>query len=248
MGHQVSITTQLQKFLKMNSVIEARELTIKHITPFLQDNGFSIKLNKSMEAQIERKSKYGFDSIGIRMLDYRPYYKIGYGFNKVNYRISEILVQLQERIPITPKEGRKSRFLFFSYNTINNPSETDYLPDMLDELDVQKCVGLMTDFMTETAFPLLEKYEDLRDIDRAVNGQAPWKTDWYMPIRFGGNFHLKRLIISKLSGLGNFESTMNFIRADFTSQFNERYGDDFRLALQQAEELYKILSETSSLY
>ncbi len=205
----VQVTTRLQKSHKLNGIVEARELTINHLTPFLQENGFSIKLNKAMEAQIERKSTNGLDSIGIRMLDYRPYYRIVYGFNKVSFSINDILLRLQENVALSPKIEKKSRFLFFSYNTIHNPSETDYLPDMLTEADVVKAVQQMLDFMTSTAFPLLGKYDDFKEIDRIINGETPWVDDWHKEFALGNDFRLNRLIIAKLAGNSRFDELVD---------------------------------------
>jgi hypothetical protein len=232
----------------MNSIVEARGITMKHLEKFLVSNGFAIKLNKAKEAQIERKTKTGFDSVGIGMLDYRPYYKITYGFNKINLSINEILLRLQQIVPLSPKEEKKSRFLFFSYNTIKKPAETSYLPDMLDEADVKRCVDLMIGFMKETALPWLEKFEDLREIEKVINGETPWETDWHKPFTLGGNFHLKRLIISRLSGSGSYDRILEFVRQDFQSHFEDQYGSDYRQALVQVEELNKTLADVKSLY
>jgi len=191
-------------------IISIRALTMKYLEPFLTQHGFVVKLNKSNEAQIRRQEKEGFDSIGIDMLNYDPSYRIRYGFNKVNSLVSSIMLNLQEKVKLNFKEEKNSRLLFFSYNTINDPENTSYLPMMESETDVQTCVRMMIAFMEETAFPLLQKFEDLGEIDKMINGEDPWETDWHRPITFVTNFYEKRLIIAKLAGNPNFDELVDF--------------------------------------
>jgi hypothetical protein len=106
---------------------------------------------------------------------------------------------------------------------------------------------MMTDFLLNSAVPIVNKLNDLREIDKVINGDKPWKTDWQMPYAFGGNFHLKRLIIAKLSGLGNYERIMSLVREDFTSHFDSKYADDYKKALADVEALDKILKEVKPL-
>ncbi len=194
----------------MKSIIEARMLTIKHLKPFLEKQGFNVKLNKGFEARIERKRENGLDTIGIGMLNYNPAFQIRYGFNKINYSNNEVLLKLQEVVKLDYIAEKKSRFLFFSYSTVNGLDEDQYLPYMESEADVEKCVGMMIDFMETTAFSLLDRFEDLKEVDKIVNGENPWETDWKMPYAFGGNFYEKRLILAKLTGNPYYESIVNF--------------------------------------
>ena len=232
----------------MINLIQARELTIQYLEPFLKEHEYDIKTNKAKEAKIERKRKNGVDSIGLNLLNYNPSYQVRYGFNKVNSAINEIMLKLQEKVPIPVKEDKKSRFLFFSYNTLNDPKNTDYLPYMANEAEVQKCVNMMIEFMKETAFPLLDRFEDLREYDKIINGDEPWESDWLKPYPSGGNFHLKRLIISKLSGVSNYDKILDFIRTDFTSHFDGPNADDYKSSLGHVEELNKVLQEVKPLY
>ena len=69
---------------------------------------------------------------------------------------------------------------------------------------------MMTSFLVDTAFPIMDKFSDLREIDKVINGNDPWTTDWQMPYAFGGNFYEKRLIIAKLAGNPNFDDLVDF--------------------------------------
>src|SRR5689334_23013873 len=110
------------------NLTQARELTAKYLTPFLVQNNFTVKLNRNKEATIERKTARGIDSMNIRLLNYNPSYQITYGFRKTNDQINSIMLQLQDRVKLQFEYDRKSHFVFFSYNTINDPKNTAYLP------------------------------------------------------------------------------------------------------------------------
>ncbi len=112
---------------------------------------------------------------------------------------------------------------------------------METEEDVQKCIAMMATFMEQTALPLLEKFNDLKEVDKIINGEEPWETDWHKPFVFGSNFHLKRLIISKLAGLGSYERTFNHVSQFYTSRFNDKYGSDYKIAMAEVEALDQML-------
>jgi len=231
----------------MNSIIEARELTLKYLEPTLHKHGFTVKLSASKQAKIERKTANGTDILGFEMLNYTPSFQIRYAFSKINTRINDILMGLQERIKLSLKEEKKSWFIFFSYNTLHKPTETSYLPYMETEAEVQKSVAMMSSFIEDTGVPLLVRFDDLREVDRIVNGEEPWETDWHKPYVLGGNFHLKRLIISKLAGQGNYDRMFSWVSDHYASKFNEKYGDNYRVLMAEVEELDKMLKEVKTL-
>ena len=227
----------------MHSIIEARELTLKYLEPTLNKHGFTVKLSASKQAKIERKTTNGADILGIEMLNYAPSFQIRYAFSKINVRINDVLMRLQERAKLSLKEDKKSWFIFFSYNTLHKPTETSYLPYMETEEEIQKRVAMMSAFIDDTGVPLLARFDDLREVDRIVNGDEPWETDWHKPYVLGGNFHLKRLIISKLAHQGNYDRIFSWVSDYYASRFSDRYGDNYRVLLAEVEELDKILKD-----
>jgi len=82
---------------------------------------------------------------------------------------------------------------------------------------------MIASFMEEAALPLLSRFDNLGEIDKIINGDEPWETDWHKPYVFGGNFHLKRLIISKLAGLGSYDRIFSFLSDYYTSRFEGQY-------------------------
>jgi hypothetical protein len=169
------------------------------------------KGGKGSEFSIVRKRPYGEDSIGGGFTDFNPIQKIIYGAGKRDFRINNFLLQLQEKdILLSPPVKKNSLTLGISYERMNGLNYTGYLPEMKTEADVEKCVNLMLEFLEGTAFPLLDKFEDLRELDKMINGNAPWDTDIQKPYTFVGNFAEKRLIVAKLSGNPNFNVLVDF--------------------------------------
>ncbi|HYH15446.1 MAG TPA: hypothetical protein VD794_09505 [Flavisolibacter sp.] len=231
----------------MNNIKEARELTLNYLEPLVAKHGFSVKVSASKQVKIERKGASGTDILAFDLLDYKPVFQIRYAFQKINTPINDLLIRLQQRINLRVKEDKKSWFLFFSYNTLHKPTDTVYLPFMETEPDVQNCIIMMTSFIEETGIPLLVRFDDLREVDRIINGDDPWETDWHKPYVFGSNFHLKRLVIAKLAGLDNYEKTFELLSRFFTSRFNDKYGNDFKVAMAEVEELNNMLKEVKPL-
>ena len=94
------------------------------------------------------------------------------------------------------------------YENIHKIKTGTYLPQMQTEADVKLSVDMIIDFLTKDGFPLLDKSNDLREIDKAINGDDFWITDSNMPFNLGGNFYVKRLIIAKLAGNPKYDEVV----------------------------------------
>lgn len=232
----------------MNSIIEARELTLKYLEPVLKKHGFTVKLSASKQARIERKSANGLDIIGFDMLNYNPSFRIMYALSKTNVRVNAILLRLQERVRLPLEVDKRTPFISFSYNTLHNPTRTVYLPSMVTEEEVQKCVAMMASFIEDPGMPLLARFDDLKEVDRIINGEDPWETDWLKPYPLGWTFYLSRLIISKLAGLGSYNRILSFVNDYYTSFFDDpENGKGAKARMAEIEQLDKMLKDEKSL-
>ncbi len=189
---------------------EARGLMMKYLIPQIQQYGFKERKGGS-EFQIIRKTKGGEDIINGGFTDYNPVQQIIYSFYKRDKHILAILKSLEEKgITLSPPVSKHTGTIGFSYKTINHLDNYSYLPEMETEADVEKCVGMMLEFIEGTALPLLDKFEDLREIDKVINGNEPWTTDWKKPYSFGTYFNFIRLIVAKLAGNVNYNYLIDF--------------------------------------
>jgi len=224
-------------------------LMTKHLLPAIEKFGYAERKLRSSDFNFVKKTAMGEDLIVGGFTDYNPLQKIVYSFMKRQKAILDILLQLQKNcVMFTPEIGKNTATIGFSYPTIHGILKDSVMPNMQTEAEVQECVTSMIGFMKETAFPLLDKFEDLRELDRIINSEVPWTSDYPQPYRFGGSFHLKRLIIAKLAGLGTYDLILDFTRKDFTSQFDGQYGQSFRKALVEVEALDKLLADVKPLY
>jgi len=189
---------------------EAKQLMLKYLMPKIESRGFKTP-GKSSEFQIKRKTKNGEDVISGGFTDFNPVQKIVYGAGKRDKRIIDILLQIQEKgITLSPPINKNSSTLGISYERIHKLNYIGYLPEMETEADVEKCVNMMLEFLEGTAFPMLDKFEDLREIDRIINGDEPWDTDWEKSFLLGAYFNFSRLVIARLSGNEKYEDLIEF--------------------------------------
>ena len=191
--------------------IEAKQLMMKYLMPSIEKYGYKEKKSRSSDFEIFRKTLGGRDVIGGGINDYNPIQKIVYGTGKINDSINKILLSLQDTgVFLSPPVRKDSGFIYISYSIIHKLDITSYLPDMLTELVVEKCVSMMLEFLEDTAFPLLDRFEDLREIDKIINGENPWESDLDKPYSFGAYFYFIRLIIAKLSRNDKFDWLVDF--------------------------------------
>lgn len=181
---------------------EARQLMMKYLIPRIEKYGFKER-GRGTEFEVIRKTKNGEDSIGGGFTDYNPIQQIVYGTGKSDKRILDILFSVQSKgIQLSPPVNKKT-----VTTTVFSKGK---MPLMETEADVEKCVGIMLDFLEGTAFPTLDRFEDIREIDKIINGPEPWETDWQMPYSFGAFFNFTRLIIAKLSGNNKYDALIDF--------------------------------------
>ena len=121
---------------------------------------------------------------------------------------------------------------------------------METENDVKKCVDKMKAFLSETAFPMLEKFNDLREIDKIVNGSKLWQYDWdkIMRVSGGGNFFLNRIIIAHLTNNPRFDEIVTFQREYFDEQLKGEYSTNYYEAAKILKNLLDILKYEPKLY
>ncbi|MBL7744128.1 MAG: hypothetical protein JNN00_11685 [Chitinophagaceae bacterium] len=230
---------------------DAKKLMMKYLLPQIEKIGYKER-GKGAEFEIVRKIASGEDIISGGFTDYNPIQKIIYGCNKRHEAIIAILKSLEEKgVILSPPISRHTITIGFRYETLNGLNFVGYLPEMETEVDVKKCVDKMLDFLHNIAFPLLDKFNDLREIDMLINGEQPWTTDYRMPYALGGNFYEKRLIIAKLSGNPNFQSLIDFCY-DSLEQLSAKSGHPFTYNRNDMTKplpaLIKLLQGVKSLY
>ena len=116
---------------------------------------------------------------------------------------------------------------------------------------------------TWQGFKELEKYRDLREIDRLINNFHDfWETDWDKPYGLGGDFDLKRIIIARLAGNKRWEEVYrkqveilnnnfkkNMTRKDFSDKLKNRLVHNHEeIYIPSLHFLHGLLKTTTPLY
>ena len=185
---------------------EAKQYTLKYITDIFISNGFTEKKKSSSDIEFVRKTVYGEDGMYLHYKDYNPIQVIDYYFYKRITAVNKVIKVIGDSIKLNPPINRETHSLVFNYVTLKQMKNqggalvSTYLPQMQTEADVKVSVDMIIDFLEKDAIPLLDKFNDIREIDKVINGDDFWITDWQKPFNFGGNFYVKRLIVAKLAG------------------------------------------------
>ena len=182
---------------------EAKDYTRKYIDGFMISNGFKEKKSAGTDLVYRRKVDDSFDGLGIGSVDYNPIQILRYSIYKRIDSVENIMTDignaLGDRESFPDIKGLYT--MASGYENIHKIKTGTYLPQMQTEADVKLSVDMIIDFLTKDGLPLLDKLNDIREIDKVINGDDFWITDWQMPFNLGGgNFYAKRLIIAKLAG------------------------------------------------
>jgi hypothetical protein len=189
---------------------EARQMMMKHLMPSIEKFGYKEKKGGA-EFEIDRKIQYGLDRIVGGFSDYNPVQKIVFSVLKRDNRILDILTRLvKEGVVLSVPISKTTGTIGFGYESLNEIQTIGILPEMSNEDEVATAVSSMVDFLVGTAFPLLDRFNDLKEIDKEINGVAPWRTDWQQPYTFGLLFNEIRLIVARLTGNPNYYELIDF--------------------------------------
>jgi hypothetical protein len=175
--------------------------------------------------------------------NYNPNYLISYGFSKINLEITKILNALNDKLSNKLRIDKNEKYLLFSYNSLYKPDESSYLPYMSNAEEVKIAVNGIKVFFKNEANALLIKFENLAEVDKIWNGTKPLEDDGHKPFTSGGNFNIKRLIVSKLSNPNDYSRIYDFVLRHLESKFNDKYGQGFKEEHEQVMVLNDILKD-----
>ena len=208
---------------------EAKQYTLKYIADIFISNGFTEKKKSSSDIEFKRKTETGEDGMYLHYKDYNPKQITAYYFYKRIKAVDDIVKEIGKHLTLSPPITKETHTVTFDYISlkqyrVNGSYNDTYLPSMQTEEDVKVACGRIIEFLEEDALPLLDKFNDLREIDKIINGDNFWFTDWQREFGLGGNFHLKRIIIPYLTKNKDLESIIERQLADVRSKFDDEYG------------------------
>ena len=214
---------------------EAKEYTHKYIKDQFKTAGFVERKMSNTDVHYVRKTIAGKDGMYLHFKDYNPLQVTAYYFYKKIDVVNEILKEIYRCMPLRLPITKDTHSLTFDYVSlkqyrVNGSYNDTYLQRMQTEEDVKAACARIIEFLEEDALPTLDKFNDLREIDKIINGDNFWFDDWQREFGLGGNFHLKRIIIPYLTKNKDFESIVERQLADTRSRFDDQYGEYSREA------------------
>ncbi|CAN1537964.1 hypothetical protein MCERE19_01628 [Spirosomataceae bacterium] len=182
----------------------------KYLNPFMQENDFKLKKTRNSDLDYFKKTDYGYSQLNLGFLNSWPGTQISYGFYIRFNQIEEICQNILTQLNTEYKINNLSHSIATSQGSFDKIHSNSFMPEMVTEEDVKQSCDLVINFLEKTGFPLAQRFSDIKELDKEINGDNFWKSDWQMPFTLGGDFNIKRLIIAKLANEGNFEKMFQF--------------------------------------
>lgn len=189
---------------------QSKVFAYEYLNDFFETNDYKIKKSKNSDLEYIQITQTGRIQFILGFLNSIPGTRINYALYYRNNFIENFLDSILIQINKDYKVDENTHTIGLDYSTYYNISTNNYMPEMVSEADVKKCCDLVIDFMSKIAFPLLQKFEDIKELDREINGEDFWKTDWQMPFSLGLDFPIKRIIIAKIAQNENLNKLINF--------------------------------------
>lgn len=184
---------------------QAKEFTIKYLNDFMESKNFLLKKTQNTNIQYTRKTKNGFDALYISFLDSFPGKEINYMLFKRINKVELILDDILKAVEPNRKRDKNEITIATNYAMTNGLKHNRYMPKMVNELDVNNSCDLLIQYLSNTEMTLIERFEDIEELDKEINGDNFWEDDSFKPFDTRGDFYFKRIIIAKLTNNPLFE-------------------------------------------
>lgn len=203
---------------------EVREIIINNTEEYFLKYG--VKLVKSMKQFVEYEKlnpNVSGDKIYISILG-NAILRLELMVHKRIFIIENIVEKISKTHILNPMPTKShSSFIINSekINTLNGKMKFDETG--VEFVIITDAIEHIKMYIDEIGIPMLNKYEDIREIDKEINGENLWEhDDFQKPFYLGGNFAVKRLIIAKLSGRKDYEQFIerifNKIEVNYTKE------------------------------
>jgi hypothetical protein len=218
---------------------EARKLLIEEVTPFFEKHNFKMSTSKRIIEGVfnaYRDNGDTIDQFGAGFYKYVGSYGAIYGYSKSHKKVNEIMLEIAKNIKLSDPVRKDSDNFYLGMAIDFEPKiERQKINEVLgteepiyDRETAAKVAKKLIKRSEEVIFPLLTKFEDLREIDKVINNLDDlWYDDWMKPFGLGGNFYVKRFIIAKLSGNPRYEELADRV-FDMIDKKMEEQGRDER--------------------
>ena len=178
---------------------QAKKIMVSYGSPIFEELGYFHKKSRDTEALFIKKNETGFEDIGISTLNYSPEVMLRFGTGKRLDVVENVLKELSTVVEIKETLLKKDATTF---NIIDKQRLYLTLDGVDTEAGVEESMDLIIDYMKTYAIPMFDKFEDLREINKIINGEGEffWKDDYAntIPFNLAHDFDSRRLIIGRL--------------------------------------------------
>lgn len=189
---------------------QAKEFELIYLKDFFEQNAFKLRKGGNSDFEFIKKLPNGSETIYFTHLEAftgtRQEFYVLKEIKIIESHLENILKGLGQSI----SKHKNPRTVKFWKGSIDGINTNNYMPKMLNETYVASSCEIVKNFMAETGFSMLERFNDIKELDKEINGENFWTTDWQMPFDLGGDFDIKRMIIVKLSNNPNFDNIINY--------------------------------------
>jgi hypothetical protein len=176
---------------------------------FFNPKGYKYKRTTYTGLKYEKKEEYGLTGINISILNYSVIKRLNFTVYREFDYLEELTKQIYEKLN-PGKEYIKVHSLGISYHPNGDMSRTWQSNQIIVDRHIVPALTEIIEYMEREGFPLLSRFEDLREIDKVINNLDDlWDWDVGKPFSLGGNFDVKRVIIAKLSGNPRYEEVVD---------------------------------------
>jgi hypothetical protein len=186
---------------------EAKAVLSQLAGPFVQRNGFELPKGNDGGITFLRKTSSGVDRVRCDTLDFGNRQVPTFVFSKRIDAIEHVYSAIHDAVGLSIPPASDSSSIVTSYGSFHRIRNNSYMPECSSVEDLQRCVDLVEAFFNEAVEPLLDLFNDIRYIDRVINNSIDfWDIDQDKGFSLGGEFHVRRLIVARMSGRQEFES------------------------------------------
>ncbi|MAN29035.1 MULTISPECIES: hypothetical protein [Mesonia] len=182
---------------------EAKRIFIEVTNKELESFNFNLKKTRNINAIYIRKKENGYEDLGISTYNYYPEVVFGIGTSKRLNEVEEILWEINEKHNMNLKLSNDTWTISYFGNRSKRKLELMEVKNRDNEKGVKESIKILMGFIKNEVLPTYDLFDDLREIDKRINGQEEnlWEDDSgnFKPFSFGTYFGYRRLIIARLS-------------------------------------------------
>lgn len=206
-----------------------KELILPLILPYFEKIGFVYKKTRNKDINLHRKTKSGKDLVYISSHNYSPGIYFYISFQKSIDQIEDISDVFKDSMGIEKLHRYTISMIAWSPDRLGHM----IMPYCTNERLVKETADIILDRCERIYLPILDKYDDIFELDNLLNGENMWWDDVGLDrskIFDMQGFYYKRFIVARLAGRKNIQEVFDYSKATFEDfAKNENWDDEYKI-------------------